>query len=266
MRLRVAYTLSEVYRELLQLLLNDAPRVSPRGQPCREILDMCVEIHAPTSHPITTADPERNNAIARYTNAEFGLYDRMSDDANEFAKYAPFWKLVANDDGTVNSAYGRIIWKDATLGVPVRCTECYGAGHAYAKPEKTCYACGGAGRVARQTPWGWARQQLERDPETRQAVLLFLRPDHLRECKDVVCTCHGWFAIRDDALHLTMVMRSNDVVKGFVYDAPWFVHLQERMAKEVGRRVGVYTHIAHSMHLYERDIDVARRMAGIAAD
>jgi thymidylate synthase len=41
---------------------------------------------------------------------------------------------------------------------------------------------------------------------------------------------------------------------------PWFCELQEQMAEELGVLPGTYTHFAHSLHLYESDLEVARRM------
>lgn len=205
--------------------------VSPRGQKCREELNARVDIAQPDDRPIVTVDPERNAKIAKYTNAEFDLYARGIDSVVSFARHAPFWLPLANRDGTVNSAYGKIVWYDRT----------YDQGT--------------------MTPWQWAKETLLSDRSTRQAVLLFAQPRHfIRGVRDLVCTCHGWFAERCNKLNLTVVMRSNDVVRGFVYDVPWFCRLLQTMAAEIGSTVGTYTHLAHSLHLYESDVGLARRM------
>ena len=89
------------------------------------------------------------------------------------------------------------------------------------------------------------------------------KPEHKREGNaDQVCTLHVNFAVREGRLHATAVMRSNDVVKGLAFDMPWFVSQLPRMAGEVSWPVGTYTHMAHSMHLYERDVPVAEEMLG----
>ena len=43
---------------------------------------------------------------------------------------------------------------------------------------------------------------------------------------------------------------------------PWFCYLLEKMANDVHARVGSYSHIAHSMHLYESDFKTALDMLG----
>jgi thymidylate synthase len=205
--------------------------VSPRGERTREVANAVLRVMSPTEGPIVTRDPDRNAKIARYTQAEFVLHERGERDSEAFAKHAPFWRKIANSDGTVNSAYGWLIWRNKSC------------------PNDT-------------TPWEWARRALQKDPDTRQAFLRFSLPEHQWDGnRDQPCTMHGHFLLRDGALHLTVVMRSNDVVLGLVYDMPWFIHLLHRMAREIGAaRVGTYTHIAHSLHLYERDLRVAERM------
>jgi thymidylate synthase len=79
---------------------------------------------------------------------------------------------------------------------------------------------------------------------------------------------HGLFLIRKNRLNLSIVMRSNDLVKGLVYDLPFFVSLMEQMVNELAStypdlEVGQYRHLSHSMHLYESDIDKVRAMLGL---
>jgi len=86
--------------------------------------------------------------------------------------------------------------------------------------------------------------------------------------KDFPCTLHGIFMIRDNKLHLTINMRSNDLMLGLVYDMPWFVSLMYKMVDELKDlypelEVGYYTHIVHSLHIYERDNEKIERMLGV---
>lgn len=225
---------SGAYASILRYFLSSDGgwhRCKPRGLACREVLNAWTAVHRPSDEPIATADEERNAKIRRYTNAEFDLYERGANDVREFAKHAPFWMPLANKDGTINSSYGKIVWKDRTHDQGTK------------------------------TPWEWARESILADADTRQALVQFVQPRHfVWGTKDLVCTCHGWFAARQGKLDLTVVMRSNDVVRGFVYDVPWFCHLLLKMAREVGLEVGRYEHLAHSLHLYESDVEVAGRM------
>lgn len=47
-------------------------------------------------------------------------------------------------------------------------------------------------------------------------------------------------------------MRSNDAIWGLPYDVFFFSMLQERLAQELGMRLGRYSHFATSLHVYER--------------
>lgn len=230
---------------MLDQTLQHILHVRPRGQSTLESMNFVGIVNKPSSSPIQTKCPDRNRKIERYTAAEFGLYGRGENRAEEFAKHAAFWREIANPDGTVNSAYGYLIW------------------------QKTLHSFGSADWAPPYlTPWKWAAVSLAQDKDTRQAYLRFSLPEHQWfGNKDQVCTMHGQFLIREDRLYLTMVMRSNDIVRGLVYDMPWFCYLQEKMVEELkplypDLQIGTYTHIAHSLHLYERDISLVYDMLG----
>jgi thymidylate synthase len=79
---------------------------------------------------------------------------------------------------------------------------------------------------------------------------------------------HGIFMVRRGKLNFSIVMRSNDLVKGLVYDLPFFVYLMERMVGELkscGHDVsmGQYRHMAHSMHIYQSDVPRVKKMLGL---
>ena len=59
------------------------------------------------------------------------------------------------------------------------------------------------------------------------------------------------FAIREDQLNMTVMMRSNDAVQATYMNAVGFIALQKRVAAELNVPVGSYTHISYSFHAYE---------------
>lgn len=227
-------TTSAAYLGTLATLL-DHPRyvVAPRGLTCREVVDYRFQVLDPRTGPVETLSPSRNGTMAAYLAAEERLYASGELRASVWAEEASrFWGKIANADGTINSNYGYLVHMRRSL-------------------------------PGDRTPWEWARDSILADPDTRQAYVRFALPEHQREGNaDQVCTLHVNFVVREGRLHATAVMRSNDVVKGLAYDMPYFVSLLHRMAGEVGRPVGTYTHMAHSMHLYERDVPVAEEMLG----
>lgn len=227
-------TPSEAYLATLRRLLTDPQcRVDPRRSPTSECLDYSFTVETPDDGPVVTASVTRNETMARYLAVEKSLYLSGELSADVWAERASgFWRGLANPDGTVNSNYGWLVFRDRSLPSGL-------------------------------TPWEWARKSLERDPSSRQAYVRFAQQRHLwRGNRDQVCTMHMMFMFRENRLHATVVMRSNDVVKGLAYDMPWFCHLLERMADELGWSVGTYTHFVHSMHLYDRDVALAKEMLG----
>lgn len=104
-------------------------------------------------------------------------------------------------------------------------------------------------------------QVLKDHPTTRQAVLPIwgmVDPVVTHRVNDVPCTVALHFILRDNRLHLVTYMRSNDVWLGMPYDAFSFTMLQRLIADEVGCNYGDYHHHVGSMHLYSRNLGLAR--------
>jgi thymidylate synthase len=247
-------TPSEAYLGSLEdVYFNYDFRAAPRGQPVREKTDYTFRVIRPDNAPIKTKDADRNNVIESYTAKEVALYDSAANDVDTFASASKFWRNIANPDGTINSAYGYLIWKNKSHGCP--------------KYE----FCGdkSSNHTGMRTPWEWCVESLKSDKDTRQAILRFSLPEHQWVgSKDQTCTMHGNFLIREDKLHLSVVMRSNDLVLGLAYDMPWFMSLMDKMVDELkstypALEKGHYTHTVHSLHIYERNEEMVKKMLGV---
>lgn len=225
---------TKAYLSVLESLVDwPENNVSPRDQATRELVDHLFHVERPEATPIVTLDEERNAVIRKYQGEELRLYLTGETRASVWAAQASsFWAKIANPDGKINSNYGQLIWYKLSL------------------PEGRC-------------PWDWARHKLLTDPSTRQAYVRFSLPEHQWDGnKDQVCTMHMNFLIRDDHMQGTVVMRSCDIVKGLVYDMPFFCYLVQRMALDLMLPVGTFGFFCHSLHLYERDLPTALKMLG----
>lgn len=102
-------------------------------------------------------------------------------------------------------------------------------------------------------------EQLRLDPDTRQAVAVIWNREE-EPTRDVPCTVALTFRVRHGRLGLKVHMRSNDAHLGVPYD--WFVfsRLQLAMAEVLNRPPGPYVHHVDSLHLYDRNVDAARRV------
>lgn len=253
-------TPSQAYLACLDHVLNHPDCESaPRGQPILECFDAQFEIITPSAEPIETKDSERNEVIKRYYAKELALYNSYTNSVERFAEASKFWRKIANPDGTVNSAYGHLLWRKRSCGNPTFENHTITQRGHDPFPDKELM----------RTPWEWAMMCLLRDRDTRQAIVRFSLPDHQWDGnKDQTCTMHGKFTIRHDKLSLSIVMRSCDLVKGLVYDLPWFCSLLPRMQKSLydascDVELGTFRYMAHSLHIYKKDLEKVKGMLGL---
>jgi thymidylate synthase len=225
-------TFAQVYKRSLKDLLSPEYSVSPRGQRINEILNVVHVVEDPTS---CLFENKRRDSQFKYIAAETLYYFAGRRDLAFIKKYASFWEQIANPDSTVNSAYGNLIFTEHNkFGI---------------------------------SQWDWAYKSLCNDKDTRQAILLFNKPDYQYfGNKDVICTLSGIFNIRNNKLNLTVQMRSNDAMLGTPTDFAFFCLLQMQMTKILKEQaypeleLGTFTHIANSYHIYERHFNLAKEM------
>ena len=233
MRLIHGKNFAELYDKVMDEVYNKFDyETAPRGQKIRECIDVAMEIEDPYDNLFRYEDKSLTMPT-KYTKKEMCLYLNATDSVDLFAKASPFWKKIANDDGTVNSAYGNLIFNESLAD----------------------------GR----SQFDWAFDCLKADKDSRQAFMRFNNTSHQHEgVKDLPCTFVMLFHIRDGKLHATVDMLSNDIVKGLVHDEPSFVlfqHLMLLRLREVylDLQMGTYTHISHSLHLYEPDFELTKK-------
>ena len=105
-----------------------------------------------------------------------------------------------------------------------------------------------------------AYEALRANPENRQVVLQIWKPsldlphvDGTPVADDIPCNVCSMLKVRDGQLHWTQVMRSNDLILGVPHNLVQWTTIQEILAGWLGLEVGLYTHFADSLHVYERD-------------
>ena len=162
-----------------------------------------------------------------YIVGEYLWYHSSRNDLDFISKFSKFWTNISDDGVTSNSAYGYIL----------------------------------------QEKYGFDQIEtiinlLEEDPTSRRAVLNINVPNiNVATTKDELCTIALIYFIRDNKLHSTTIMRSNDVLFGLRNDLPYFIRLQKYIADSLGVEYGSYTHFATSIHLYEKDMQIAKDVA-----
>jgi thymidylate synthase len=160
--------------------------------------------------------PERSFKID-YAEKEWEWYLSKNRDASEIAKVAKIWYNHMDERGYVNSNYG---WQ-----------------------------------WSRNNQLEYAIKELQRDKYSRRAVIsIYDGKEHTGYSKDTPCTLsiQFYYTPESDKLHMTVLMRSNDLWFGFCNDAYCFLKLHELVANSLNSDQGFYTHYAHNLHIYER--------------
>lgn len=103
---------------------------------------------------------------------------------------------------------------------------------------------------------------LREDPLSRRAVIGIYDPStDVPAGKDVPCNDLLQFQVRDDELHVTATIRSNDLMWGWsgINAFEWST-LQEIVASLLGVAVGTLTFNIGNLHLYEKHFDRAAKI------
>lgn len=177
----------------------------------KELTNVLLHIKDVTDHVITDRDISLS-----YLCGELLWYMTGSNDVNFISKFAKKWSEITDDGETSNSAYGHILKYR----------------HGFDQVKTII-------------------DLLKQDKNTRRAVINFNVPNpNVITTKDEICTVALQFLMRDDELHCTAIMRSNDVYTGMPYDIAFFVSLQKIIAHELNIKCGTYAHFVTSLHLY----------------
>lgn len=104
---------------------------------------------------------------------------------------------------------------------------------------------------------------LKEDPGTRRAIITIhnskeeqLRPNSL----DIPCTLDIQFLIREGHLHCYVNMRGNDAMLGTPQNFAMWSFMQRMLAAWLEIPAGEYFHRVAAMHVYERDIEKAKKI------
>lgn len=215
---KVVETANEAWEYWYQVLCNQCEsgfKMDSRdGAVVGEELNAVTVINDPTHNIITSGI---RKMPMRYAVGELLWYLSGSNKLTDISKFSSAWEKLSDDGYTVNSAYG------------YRIKERFGFDQ-----------------------WEYVQNLLIKDPNTRQAVI-HIKDASIGYTKDTPCTVCLQFLLRNNKLHMTTYMRSNDIWLGFPYDVFSFTCLQMLMAFEIGAEIGIYTHVAGSLHLYERN-------------
>ncbi|HEY6763122.1 MAG TPA: thymidylate synthase [Baekduia sp.] len=107
-----------------------------------------------------------------------------------------------------------------------------------------------------------ALDQLRADPASRRATIVFADPaDSRQPTRDFPCALALQLLVRDGRLEVVTTMRSQSALMVLPYDAALFMGLHVWAAAALGIPAGPHHWVANSFHVYEDELELARRMA-----
>ena len=223
-----ADTIDQAWEAWFKTITEEVDQQESRdGAVVGEVINAITEIEDPTRCILKS--PIRKLPM-RYMVGELLWYLSGNHNLRAIQLYTDAWNRMSDDGTTVNSNYGDRIQ------------------HAI---------CEFSGETFNQLQM--VEKMLLEHPESRQAVIHIKQARKLVEypTKDVNCTVCLQFFIREGKLYMTTYMRSNDLWMGYPNDVFQFTAIQIYLAMRLEVKLGTYTHIAGSLHLYERDYQTA---------
>lgn len=162
-----------------------------------------------------------------YIDRELDWYESQSTNINDIygsdREPPEAWQYSANDHGEINSNYGLLVF-----------------GEKYYEQFEHVV------------------QELKTNPDSRRASMIYNRPSIWKEYNengknDFICTNAVTYYIRDNKLHATVQMRSNDVIFGYRNDWAWQRFMMEEVMHELELdELGDMIWQVQNLHVYER--------------
>lgn len=212
--------------EINQLFKNLANELSTEGIQIgntKELLNKQFTLTDLSNNVLTL---ECRHKAMLYAIGELIWYWSGRNDVDFIDHFSKFWRNISDDGKTANSAYGYIVKYK----------------HGFDQLE--CVI-----------------NELRRNPNSRRAVININTPSMYRMVtRDTQCTMFLQYYIRDNKLHSTATMRSNDFIKGLTFDITYFTELQKYIAHRLGLECGTYTHFDTSFHTYDSDAELLEKI------
>lgn len=247
-------SIDEGYVPILRAILQHGEKTKPRGKETLELSPVAITFSEPTKNVISNKKRKLNYAYM-IANTLWTMQGR--NDVDSIIRYNHNLADYSDDNNVFSGAYGQRIFRyDGLFDVEDKTyIDSEGATHPDFDLQQIII-----------NQFDNAYNVLKADKNSRQAIINIYNPvqDQRIEVKsiskDVPCTCMIQFLQRGKKLNMIVTMRSNDAYLGMPYDLFLFSTLQRIMAMRLNIKVGTYTHIANSLHIYKDKIDTVKEI------
>lgn len=209
---------AEVRAELIRKLEAGEFVTDKTGVKCVEIINAA----------FIADEPVIFGKLTEYADRELAWYKSCSLYVDDIPGKVPdIWVKVSSETGRINSNYGWCIWSAENNFQYFNCLEA-----------------------------------LKADKDTRRACMIYIRPSMQTEynedgMSDFMCTYSTQVLIRNNKLHYSVNMRSNDCWAGYKNDKFWHDHVHLQLLNDLREKypnleLGDMHWAAGSLHVYER--------------
>lgn len=104
-------------------------------------------------------------------------------------------------------------------------------------------------------------KELSNNPNSRRAVMYYTNPFmHYIGDKDHICTLAVSYYIKDNKVHASVMMRSQDIIFGLLNDLPWQMFVLRKLGKDLYKQIGEIHWFCVNLHIYERHYKYLERI------
>lgn len=209
--------IDSIYKDTIYKVLYFGDQVEARGLKFKEILFSHIILTNPRARIVQNTE---RNISKKFMIAEFIWIMSGQNSLDMISFYNKNYSQFSDDGKTLHGAYGPRLRNWNGFDQLTNCLE-----------------------------------RLENDKGSRQSVAVILDPgkDFTEKTKDIPCNDLLQFFIRDNKLHMSCYVRSNDINWGFPYDIFHWAMLQEMFASILDVELGEYHHFVGSFHIYDKD-------------
>lgn len=246
-------SLLDIYKQAVPFLLETPEEVrSPRGQKVHEILGAHIKINNPDICGWNQGSDTRPYPV-EYLKNELIAYLACTNTLEDFERISKFWSNLSDDNLTINSSYGQLIYEQKFANKSFDLVE----------PQlETSMQLALAWEEEVFTQFQWVIESFKKDHDTRQAIMFVSSPYfQCKGVKDFICTLNYHFIIDgNERLNMIVNRRSQDIHFGLTFDMPWEAVVQHIVLHEVQKfypqvTLGSYQLNCNSLHMYERNFE-----------
>ena len=208
----------------------------PDGTPAHTIKTFCAirEYDLSKEFPILTLRTQAFKGVVREL---LWMWQKKSNIVNELGKSAIIWKAWERPDGTIGKTYGYQLSKK----------------HKYFYDGKEVYLDQVDNLI----------YLLKNRPMDRRMIVTMWNPEDLHDMALPPCVYESLWDVSNGKLNCTLIQRSGDLLAAASsggWDTVEYAILVHMLAQVCGYEVGKLTHIVHNLHIYDRHVEVAKKL------